>query len=90
MKKTNDKKALAVCAEVAILSGAMLAGGIVGNHQSEANYMEITAETDLEKKRAKQNQNFWKVMEIITDVMAFAAGMAGGFLIKDAFNLGKK
>ncbi len=90
MLNSVDKKIASVTAAVAIVSGAMLAGGITGFHETEALREELNAETDLQKENAKQHRNFWKAMTITANVMAAAAGMAGGYLIKDAFGLGKK
>ena len=90
MKKTNDRKVMAVLTAVAVISGSVLAGGITGYHQSDAVFEEINAKSDLEKERAKQHKNFWNMMRMTADVTAVCAGYASGLLIKDAFNLGKK
>ena len=90
MKKTNDRKVMAVLTAVAVISGSALAGGITGYHQSDAVFEELNAKTDIEKERAKQNKNFWNMMRMTADVTAVCAGYAVGLLVKDAFGLGKK
>ena len=90
MKKTNDRKVMAVLTAVAVISGSALSGGIAGYHQSDAVFEELNARSDLEKERAKQHKNFWNMMRMTADVTAVCAGYASGLLIKDAFNLGKK
>ena len=90
MKKTNDRKVMAVLTEVAVISGSALAGGITGYHQSDATFEELNAKSDLEKERAKQHKNFWNMMRMTADVTAVCAGYAVGLLIKDAFGLGNK
>lgn len=90
MKKTNDRKVMAVLTAVAVISGSALAGGITGYHQSDAVYEYLNAESDLEKTRARQHKNFWNAMRITADVTAVCAGYAAGLLVKNAFGLGKK
>ena len=90
MKKTNDRKVMAVLTAVAVISGSALAGGIAGYHQSDAVFEELNARSDLEKERAKQHKNFWNAMRIAADLTAVCSGYAAGILVKDAFGLGKK
>ena len=89
MKKINDKQVMAICTSVAVLTGSMLAGGIIGYHQSEANREYINAESNLEENRALQHKNFWNTMRIVAHVAEVCGGYAAGLLIKDAFNIGK-
>ena len=90
MKKTNDRKVMAVLTAAAVISGSVLAGGITGYHQSDTVFEEFNAKSHLEKERAKQNKNFWNLMRIAADVTAVCAGYASGLLIQEAFNIGKK
>ena len=90
MKKTNDRKVMAVLTAMAVISGSALAGGITGTHQSDAIREYLNAKDDDSIRIAKQRHRFWSMMRIAADLTAVCAGYASGLLIKDAFNLGKK
>lgn len=88
--KTNDKKVMAVCTGIAVISGAAVMGGVTGYHQSDAIREYLNAKNDDEVRNAKQHHRFWSTMRIAADIAAVCGGYAAGLLIKDAFNLGKK
>lgn len=88
--KTNDKKIMAVCTGVAVITGAAVMGGVTGTRSNEAMSEYINAKTDEERQVARKNHLFWGMMRIAADIAAACGGYAAGLLIKDAFDLGGK
>ena len=81
MKKTNDRKIMAVCTGVAFLSASFLAGGITGSHSAGASKAYINAKSDEEVRNAEQSRKFWNGMRVAADIAAACGGYAVGLLI---------